>query len=184
MSDQPELCEWGSPIASAGAVGMYCTNMNCPVEKQLRREILAGMNAMRVVEAVTPKNATPGATPAGEDSVLSDSESSRPQGLLDEIAELKRIVLRTAKARDDYKDDYFRVHKDYMDFKYPGTRPKAEPPTRLEVGCQLKAHADAISELMNLLAKMNVSVAYDPTGKTREPPHCPSCECGLPGEAI
>lgn len=169
MSDQPSLCECGAPVLDGGCLGVYCSDKNCPVEKALVRQALSAMKSI----------ATPETTLDREDSVTTRAESSRSQGLLDEIKELKRIAMRTARARDDYRADYFRVHSDYMDFKYPDSIPKDKALSPSEIGQHLKAHADAISGLMSLLAKMNVPVAYDPTGKTREPPHCPSCGCGL-----
>ncbi len=42
------------------------------------------------------------------------------------------------------------------------------------------ARCDAIVDLMEYVIRRAGSAAfvhYDPTGKTREPPHCPTCSC-------
>lgn len=141
MSDQLPLCECGAPLVSAGAIrGWYCSSDAC------------GFGYHRIPVA------TPGAIATREDSLPQLDESFRSQGLLDEIEELKRITLTTAQTRDDYRADYFRVHGDYMDFKYPGSRRKDRPWTGAQISVALKSHADAISELMNELAKLSSEV--------------------------
>ena len=84
----------------------------------------------------------------------SDYERSRPDPLADsmaEIIELKRIILRTAKARDEYRDNYFRIHGDYMDFKYPGSRTTTL--TCATIASDIKAHGTALKSLVNMLER-------------------------------
>lgn len=40
---------------------------------------------------------------------------------------------------------------------------------------------DRLEKKCAALAKLAYPVHPDPTGKTREPPHCPSCNCPSPG---
>lgn len=72
------------------------------------------------------------------------------EGQLAEIKELKRLVLTTAKVRDEYRDDYYRTHKAYLDFKYPSTRGRNDPMSELEIQQQIKAHAASIVELSTM----------------------------------
>ena len=41
-----------------------------------------------------------------------------------------------------------------------------------------QAAIDRLEKKCAALAKVAYPVHPDPTGKTREPPHCPTCDCG------
>lgn len=103
---------------------------------------------------------TPGATVLGEDSTA--AESSRPQRL--------PVFGPPYSAAIYHKYVAIVDHRGYAVAKI-GFGTEGMPDQKTASQCAKE-----------WIARLNKSLVihYDPTGKTREPPHCPSCHCETP----
>ena len=80
-------CECGSNLADAGPLGTYCTNKDCPIEKELMRQLKKSFNRHYAPMKLFTTNDFSGVWPVGASAiVLAKSEEDANEMIKQELA--------------------------------------------------------------------------------------------------